>query len=565
EDAEGNITFVNPQMADMLGYAKNELIGQHWSYISPPEQLDFVMKENRKRRQLITSTYEANLLKKDSTRIPVVVSGTPLLNRGGKFRGTLAVFTDVFALKQTEAALRESERGYRELVEKLHEGVLVEYNDKITFVNPQVTALLGYAEKELIGQHWRIIVAPSSVEKVKKENQKRVQGISSTYELDLLKKNGQTVPVIVSGTPYHSGDSRGTLAVFTDISKLKEVEYALRESEAKYRDILEKMNDGYYESDLKGNLTFVNRTMCEMLGYASSELLGMNYREFVGEKTHKEWFRVFNTLYRTREPVQAYVGSIIRKDGNLRFAETAPSLILDPNGSPIGFRGIFRDTTERRKAEEQLQQQKEELSEFARAMAHDLRNYLLAIEGYADLLATGLHDPIYAKRVSQLSRIANDLLQRSVELADAGMMIEKNAEVDLKQIVSMAANLTIPADVALKCCSLPKIRGDPEKLGQVFKNLLENAVVHASPKTIEIKCQDSDNCVNILISNDGEPISSENQEKVFDRGFTTKEEGGGLGLTIVKKLIEAHEWQITLDSAPETTFRISIPKSQILS
>ncbi|MFW9914912.1 MAG: PAS domain S-box protein [Candidatus Thorarchaeota archaeon] len=466
---------------------------------------------------------------------------------------------DITEQRKTENALRESEQKYRELVEELHEGVLVEHNDNISFVNPRAAALLGYSEEELIGQHWKIIVAPECIEAVKEENEKRVQGISSTYEINLQKKNGETIPVITSGTPLFnsSGAFRGTLAVFTDISKLKAAEQALRESELKYRAILEKMNDGYYESDLRGNYSFFNDAMCDLLGYTAQELLGMNYQEIMDKETAKACYQVYNALYRTKEPTKPIIGPIMRKDGTKRFVETTPSLIIDESGKAVGFRGLLHDTTERKHAEVRLGRQKEELSEFAHTMAHDLKNSLLSIEGYAELLETE-YDPVYAKKISAIAVQMNTLLRRSVILADAGQIIEKSDEIDLSDLVQKTARAVIPENIVFTSNSLPIVVGDREKLAQVFQNLFENAVIHGQPNSIRVRYQRTREGGEILITNDGMPIPKENQEKIFSRGFTTKT-GRGLGLTIVQKVIEAHGWQIRLYKAPQTTFRIVLP------
>ncbi|MFQ5977877.1 MAG: sensor histidine kinase [Candidatus Heimdallarchaeota archaeon] len=108
------------------------------------------------------------------------------------------------------------------------------------------------------------------------------------------------------------------------------------------------------------------------------------------------------------------------------------------------------------------------------------------------------------------------------------------------------------------------MNGDREKLAQVFQNLFENAVIHGQPRQIGVRRLDLAEGITLLITNDGAPIPDEDRSKIFQRGFTTKEEGGGLGLAIVEKLVKAHGWDISLDETPETTFRIFIPTSMKL-
>jgi PAS domain S-box-containing protein len=209
-------------------------------------------------------------------------------------------------------------------------------------------------------------------------------------------------------------------------------------------------------------------------------------------------------------------------------------------------------------AEEELKRQKEELSEFAHAMAHDLKNPLFAIEGLADLQHEE-SDPGDMERVGNLARQAQALLQRSVELADAGQVIKKTDRSDLTELASTAAQVAIPENIAFETDQLPTVLCDPLKVKQIFKNLFENAAVHGNPQKIEVQKQIMEDRTEILISNDGSPISPENRSQIFQLGFTGDQNGSGLGLTIVQKIVSAHGWQISLADTPKTTFVIQIP------
>jgi PAS domain S-box-containing protein len=139
----------------------------------------------------------------------------------------------------------------------------------------------------------------------------------------------------------------------------KRAEKDLRESEEKYRAIIENMQEGYHEVDLKGNFTFFNESMCKILGHEREELLGMNNRQYADEENNRKVYQVYNRVYRTGEPVKNFEWQIIRKDGSRRDIEVSISLIKDAEGHPTGFRGIVRDTTERKRAEEALRESEE--------------------------------------------------------------------------------------------------------------------------------------------------------------------------------------------------------------
>ena len=133
-----------------------------------------------------------------------------------------------------------------------------------------------------------------------------------------------------------------------------QMEDELRRSEEKYRNIIENMQEGYFENDLAGNFTFVNDALCRLMGYPREELIGKNNRQYTDEKNAKKIYQVYNKIYRTGEPVKGIEEEYIRKDGMKGYAELSVSLISDAEGKPIGFRGISHDITESKQSFERM-------------------------------------------------------------------------------------------------------------------------------------------------------------------------------------------------------------------
>ena len=157
-----------------------------------------------------------------------------------------------------------------------------------------------------------------------------------------------------------------------EVIERKQVEDALRESEERYRSILEAIEEGYFEVDISSNFTFFNDSLCRMFGYTRDELMGMSNRQYMDKETAKKVYQVFNQLYTTGEPYKAFDWEIIRKDGTKRFHDSSVSLIRNAKGEKIGFRGIARDITDRKRVEEVLRTEREKLEMVTQNMGAGL-------------------------------------------------------------------------------------------------------------------------------------------------------------------------------------------------
>ncbi|MBD3338053.1 MAG: GHKL domain-containing protein [Candidatus Lokiarchaeota archaeon] len=202
----------------------------------------------------------------------------------------------------------------------------------------------------------------------------------------------------------------------------------------------------------------------------------------------------------------------------------------------------------------------QELSMFAHTMAHDLKNNLSVIYGYAEILKSEKNFN-YLKNIKKHIDTMNNLINRSLDLADSGKIIDNKDEVNLNEVISEIAEITIPKKITFKKDNLPSVKGDRQKIIQIFNNLLLNAVIHGKPTIISIKTINHNDKIIISIINNGEKIPNEHLDKIFEHGFTTQEKNSGIGLVIVNRIIKAHGWSITLKNQPETNFQIHIPKN----
>jgi PAS domain S-box-containing protein len=182
------------------------------------------------------------------------------------------------------------------------------------------------------------------------------------YENPILKKDG-TQRIIAWHNAIlkdSNGDIVGSLNSGNDITEQTQTEKALRESEKKYRNILEDIEDSYLETDLKGNFKYYNPSFCKLLGCTKAELAGKNNLEFLDKKNAEKALKIFNEIYKTGEPIADATWEFTRQDGGKRHIEASISLAMDEKNKPIGFQGFGRDITDRKKSEVALHKAKEE-------------------------------------------------------------------------------------------------------------------------------------------------------------------------------------------------------------
>ena len=158
--------------------------------------------------------------------------------------------------------------------------------------------------------------------------------------------------------------------------KKRLAEELLIQSEEKYRIILENIEDGYYEVDLAGNLTFFNNAVCRILGYSRDELAGMNYKHYTVEEDSKRLFQTFNKVYKTSHPTKIFDWRVVNKDGVKKYIEASVSLLKDSSGKSTGFRGIVRDITESKEMEKSLREEEQRF----RALAEQSSDIILIID-----------------------------------------------------------------------------------------------------------------------------------------------------------------------------------------
>lgn len=320
---------------------------------------------------------------------------------------------------------------YRTVFENTNTALLVmEADTTVAMVNRQFEALSGYSREAIEGKmKWPRFVHPNDRDLMTAYHHRRRREATdppNVYEFRFVNAVGEIRHILLRvGMIPGTEQSIGSLI---DITPRIEAEKALQASEEKYRTILDSIDEGYCELDLKGNLTFVNDPMCRITGFNRQTLLNMNNREYASEETAQEMYTVFNQVFQTGKPSRVSRFQV-GKDGRRAHLEMVVSLARDEHGNPVGFRGLVRDVAERAKAEaERIEFERlQGVLEMAGAVCHELNQPLQSIMGYSQLLQ--LDAPEGFSGIDYLQKIVNQV-ERMKEITGKLMGITRYETVE---------------------------------------------------------------------------------------------------------------------------------------
>jgi PAS domain S-box-containing protein len=501
---------------------------------------------------------------------------------GNQIAGAIASAQLFIERNQAEEALREFESKHRDLVENSMVGVYLIQDNIFKYVNSRFAEIHGYEIEEIvdkIGTKDTILLEDLAI--VEGDISRRMKGesVPGHLEFRIVTKSQEIKNVEVFGASTIYQGRPAIIGTLLDVTERKRTEEALCQSEEKYRTILENIEDGYYEVDLAGNLTFFNDSLCRILGYPKEELMGMNNQQYADKENAKKMLEGFNQVYRTGESGRECDYEIIRKDGTKRYIEASISLQKDSSGNLIGFRGIVRDITEKKKMEEELLQAEKlrSLAEMASGVAHDFNNALAVVLGNTQLLLYTVQDEEIKKSLKTIEKVAKDSAQTVRRLQD---FTRKRAhqelfKVDVNSIIKDSIEITKPKwkdevqsrgiriEMASNLGEIPSVLGNASELREVITNLIFNAV-EAMPEggKIEIRAFQKKKKVYIQISDTGIGIPEEIRKKIFEPFFTTKPfTNTGLGLSMSYGIIKRFEGEIEVESkvGKGTVFTIILP------
>jgi PAS domain S-box-containing protein len=540
--------------------------------------------------------------------------------KNGKPTAVIKIARDITERRRVEAGRKESEARYRSLVNNVSLGILrstMGPPGRIIETNPALEKITGYSRDELLAMNMEDLYAHPE------ERQAFMQKLASakrtvTRELRWKRKDGGRI--VVLDTVIAVRDSSGQIlhfdAIIEDITERRRAEEALRESEERYRTLVENATDAIYMVDAHENILSVNQTTARFLGKRPEKLIGKKVSDIFPPEIAARFTEEFRLTFRTGQSIMA----CDRLDAGWTelWVSTSLNPIRNSSGEVVAIMGVTRDITEQKRLERELQETNEQLdaqneelqvqseelmaqqqelmestqeaaranqlkSEFLANMSHELRTPLNAIIGFSQLL----RDETPGKLNQEQKQCLDDVLESSQHLLnlinevldlskiESGRAELKLENVDLKELITPLTRVMRPIlgqkkqelEVEIEA-GLPQIRVDKTKMGQVLRNLLANSSKFTPEGgKLWITAARADDWLHLSVIDNGAGIKKEDLERIFEPfcqlDYTpgNGKGGTGLGLAVVKEIVERHGGQIRVESeyGRGSRFTISLP------
>ena len=585
-DMSGRVTYINQAGARMIGRRFDKIVGMHITDLVSPASRNAIRRRLR-RRQTMESAYffyETEMLDKNGESVPVEVNSSLLIENDNP-TGILVFARDASDRLRVIRALRESEEKYRTLVDISPAGVFLEtVEGEILDCNDSACRMLGYTKNELIGLNAADIVPDEIATHFDELNFADPSLSDELISSASKRKDGSILPCEVSMRHVNFGGETRILVYVHDMTRYAEAERALKESEEKYRLVVENANEGIIVIQ-DHILRFANDRALELAGYADQSISGIHYLDPVHPDDRDAVHVHFEQLMHNRNTIARITCRILDNRGTTKWVEMGSvSIMWEDQPAILSF---VNDITDRRELERQLAQAQkmEAIGRLAGGIAHDFNNILTIISGYARLLrqhsGTGQTVLTYAEEISKATNSAAELTSRLLTFSRKNTV--NPVVMNLNGVISdfeQFLRRTIGEHIALQVSfddSIDNITADPGQIEQIMLNLATNAR-DAMPdggllriETRNATQQETQALMSSLgtasfvvlsVSDTGIGMDEKTRELIFEPFFTTKEESGtGLGLATVYGIIHQHGGQIVCESEPGrgTTFTIFLP------
>ena len=581
---DGGWSQVNPAVCEITGYTEEELLATDFQSITHPDDLEEGVEGLRRilAGEIQYFYTEKRYIHKSGREVWVFLSTSLVRDAEDRPHYVVGQIQDLTEARKDKENLERMIRQNRSILASAGEGIYgLDLEERTSFVNPAAERMLGYGPGELAGRHQHDIVShlnaagvPYPEDECPMHASLRDGGVHTSSDEVFTRKDGSTFPVeYVSNPIWEGGEVVGAVVTFRDITERKAAEEALRDSEARFRLLAEKMSDLVCLHEPDGRYVYISPSCRRLLGYDPEELLGTDpYLLFHPEDLSRIRAEAHDKALEGQAAVSV-IYRIRKKSGDYTWLETVTEPIRDEDGEIVRLQTSSRDVSERKRVERVLADAARAKAEFLAEVSHELRTPLTVIRGNAEV---GLefdgdceHGELLREIVresSTMSGMVEDLLflARSESAAPPFRMdpVDANALMRglARRATSLAAEHGATLDITLEETGLVGV--DPARVEQAVLALVDNAIKYGpAGQRITLRSSSREGELRIEVGDQGPGIPEAELPRVFERFYRlegVEEPGNGLGLSIAQKVAEAHGGRIDAESRPGEGTRMTL-------
>jgi len=590
-DKNGTVLEWNRAMVEMTGVPAEQMIGKsNYEYALPfyherrPITVDLILHDDpavvakypvmkKEGNSLFSEVFIPHLNKGRGAHLWFTAS--PLYDTAGNLTGAIESIRDITDRKITEQALHDAVLNWQSTFDSNQDAIcLFDADQRIITCNRTMQEILGAKNADdLIGRYcWEVVHGTAGP--VPSCPHQRMQGSLQRETMELTIGDRWFV-VVTDPILDETRTLVGAVHSIRDITDRKRAEEALRESEERYRNVVEDQTEFICRFLPDGTHIFANDAYCRYFNMRREEIVGHKFRPALHPEDRDTVKHLFGTLTPTH-PVVNINQRIIMPDGSLKWQQWSDRAIFDPNGRVIEYQSVGRDITEQKILEKEMEYHEQELGKFSTSLAvankklsllssitrHDILNQLMALKGYLYLSNEMIDNPTilsgYIQKEEQVADAIENQIKFTKDYQELGVAEPEwqNMNASIKKAVTGLPMRDVHVEVDPKN---PAIFAD-RLFEKVFYNLIDNALRYggAAMKTIRISSQEIDTCLLIVCEDDGVGISEEDKKRLFTRGFG---KNTGLGLFLSREILSITGITIAENGIPGkgARFEIHVP------
>ena len=576
--------YFNQAWLDFTGRPADEQLGEGWLELVHPDDrrpLDDVCAEAFRNRRPFT--VEFRLRRRDGEYRWMLDTGTPRFEPSGEFAGFTGSCVDITDQKRVDEALRESEERFRTLANNSPAAVFVKDLDgRYTVANPLASEALGKPEGA-VGFTDHDLLPADVAEELQRVDAEVIASGRAVQNEEVVRRPGYLRRFLSVKFPLFdvAGRPKGVCGVAIDVTDRHRAEESLRESEERFRTLADNIAQLAWMADANGSIFWFNRRWFDYTGTDLESMQGWGWQK-VHHPDHVQ--RVVEKFRRCIEAGEVWEDTfpLRGRDGAYRWFLSRAIPVRDDAGRVLRWFGTNTDVTAQRDAEERLRESDRRKDEFLAMLAHELRNPLVPIRSGLDVLSGELGDDheiirLMREQIEHVVRLVDDLLDMSRIVR--GHIELRKEPVELSAIIYRAVS-AVEAAIESRGHELriavPReelwLTADPVRMVQIVENLLNNAAKYTDAGgTIELLAECSGSELSLSVRDNGVGIEPDLLPRIFDlfaqssRSLDRSQGGLGIGLTLVRKLVESHGGRISVASAGPGTgseFTVHLPVSK---